>query len=126
MPIINELGKWISEENKKVLPKSLMGRAFTYTINLWDSLQNFLYNGDLQIDNNLIENSIRPNALGRKNYLFAGSHLGAQRSAMFYTFMGTCKMNGVDPLKWMTFVLDNIADHKVNRLWELFPQNVEV
>jgi len=45
---------------------------------------------------------------------------------MFYTFMGTCKMNGVDSLKWMTFVLDNIADHKVNRLWELFSQNVEV
>jgi len=65
---------------------------------LWDHLQHYLHNGELQIDNNLIENSIRPNALGRKNHLFAGSHTGAQRSAMFYTFTGTCRMHGVEPM----------------------------
>jgi transposase len=123
LPIINELGKFISEENKKVLPKSLIGKAFTYSINLWDNLQHYLYNGDLLIDNNLIENSIRPNALGRKNYLFAGSDNGALRTAMFYSFFGTCKMNGVNPDQWLKHVLENIADHKVNRLHELFPQN---
>jgi len=123
LPIINAIGKWISEENKYVLPKSLIGKAFNYTMNLWDNLQHYLYNGDLQIDNNLIENSIRPNALGRKNYLFAGSHNGAQRSAMFYSFFGTCKMNGVNPMDWLSRVLDKIADHKVNKLFELFPQN---
>lgn len=121
--IINELGKFIGEENKKVLPKSLIGKAFNYTINLWDNLQHYLYNGDLLIDNNLIENSIRPNALGRKNYIFAGSDNGAKRSAMFYSFFGTCKMNGVNPQQWLTYVLENIADHKVNRIHELFPQN---
>jgi len=78
------------------------------------------------IDNNLIENSIRPNALRRKNYLFAGSHEGAQRSAMFYSFFGTCKMHGVNPQKWMTKVLEVIADHKVNKLYELFPQNLQM
>jgi len=105
LPIINELGKWISQENKKVLPSSLIGIAFTYSINLWDSLQTYLFDGNLIIDNNLIENSIRPNALGRKNYLFAGSHEGAKRSAMFYSFFGTCKMHGVNPQKWMNKVL---------------------
>lgn len=126
LPIINELGKWIAKENKKVLPKSSIGKAFNYTINLWDELQNYLYNGALLIDNNLIENTIRPNALGRKNYLFAGSHEGAKRTAMFYSFTGTCKLHGVNPMEWMTEVLSRIADHKVNKLHELFPQNLQL
>jgi transposase len=126
LPVINELGKWIAEENKKVLPKSLIGKAFAYAINLWDQLQNFLKSGELLIDNNLIENSIRPNALGRKNYLFAGSHEGAQRTAMFYTFTGTCKMQGVEPMAWLTAVLGKIADHPVNKLFELFPGNIDI
>lgn len=124
LPIINELGKWISQQNKMVLPKSPIGKAFMYCINLWDSLQSYLYNGELLIDNNLIENTIRPNAIGRKNYLFAGSDQGAKRSAMFYSFTGTCKLNGIDPMLWLTEVLNKIADHKVNRLYELFPQNL--
>lgn len=126
LPIINEMGKWISQENKKVLPSSLIGKAFTYSINLWDSLQAYLYDGNLMIDNNLVENSIRPNALGRKNYLFAGSHEGAKRSAMFYSFFGTCKMHGVNPQQWMNKVLEIIADHKANKLYELFPQNLSL
>lgn len=126
LPIINELGKWIAKENKKVLPKSSIGKAFNYAINLWDNLQSYLYNGVLLIDNNLIENTIRPNALGRKNYLFAGSHEGAQRTAMFYSFTGTCKLHGVNPMDWLSEVLSKIADHKVNKLHELFPQNLEL
>jgi len=126
LPIINELGKWLFTESNKVLPKSSIGKAINYTKNLWDSLQAYLYNGDLHIDNNLIENSIRPNALGRKNYLFAGSHEGAQRTAMFYSFMGTCKLNGVNPEKWLAKVLSIIADYKANKLYELFPQYLEL
>lgn len=126
LPVINALGKWIVNENKKVLPRSLIGKAFNYTIMLWDSLQNYLYNGELLIDNNLIENTIRPNALGRKNYLFAGSDEGARRTAMFYTFTGTCKLHGVEPMTWLTAVLSKIADHHVNKLYQLFPQNMEL
>lgn len=126
LPIINELGKWLFKESNNVLPKSSIGKAINYTKNLWDSLQSYLYNGDLHIDNNLVENSIRPNALGRKNYLFAGSHEGAQRTAMFYSFFGTCKLNGVNPEKWLVKVLSQIADHKVNKLYELFPQNLDL
>ncbi len=73
------------------------------------------------MDNNLIENSIRPLALGRKNYLFAGSHAGAQRAAMLYSFFASCKRLGVDPRNWLRDVLERIADHPVNRLEELLP-----
>lgn len=108
------------------MPKSAIGKAFGYTINLWDSLQSYLYNGALLMDNNLIENTIRPNALGRKNYLFAGSHEGAKRTAMFYSFMGTCKLHGINPMDCLSEVLSKIADHKVNKLYELFPQNLKL
>ena len=125
LPIINKLGKWLHAERQQVLPKSLIGKAIAYTTALWDSLQNYLHDGSLQIDNNLKENSIRPIALGRKNYLFAGSHNGAQRSAMFYSFFACCKHNNIDPQKWLTYVLENIAEHKVNKLHELLPNNIE-
>jgi transposase len=116
LPVINELGKWISDENKKVLLSSGIGKAFTYAINLWDSLQHYLCNGELLIGNNLIENSIRPTALGRKNDLFAGADQGAKRTAMFYSFLGTCNMQGVEPMQWLSKVLSRIADHKANKL----------
>jgi transposase len=74
----------------------------------------------------LIENSIRPNALGRKNYLFAGSNEGAKRTAMFYSFLGTYKMQGVEPMQWLTEVLSRIADHKANKLSELLPVNFQI
>lgn len=123
LPILNELGKWLAQNNKHFVPKSLMGKACAYTMKRWDGLLAYLYDGQLQIDNNLIENTIRPNALGRKNYLFCGSHEGAQRAAMMYSFTGTCKLNGVNPLDWLKHVLEKIADHPINRIHELLPQN---
>jgi hypothetical protein len=124
LPIINELGKWLRAQRRQVLPKSPIGKAIEYVTPLWESLQNYLHDGNLHIDNNLIENSIRPVALGRKNYLFAGSHTGAQRSAMFYSFFACCKLNGINPQKWMEYVLSNIADYKVNKLQELLPNHI--
>jgi len=126
LPIINELGKWMHRERNAVLPKSLIGKAIDYCTKLWDSLMNYLKNGDFQIDNNSIENKIRPIALGRKNYLFAGSHNGAKRAAMFYTFFANCKLNDVNPEKWLNKVLDVIADWPANKLHELFPGKLEV
>ncbi|MHA1972262.1 MAG: transposase domain-containing protein [Candidatus Hodarchaeales archaeon] len=72
------------------------------------------------------ENSIRPNALGRRNHLFAGSHAGAQKAAMFYSFFGTCKFNDVDPFKWMSTVLEIMPDHPANKLVDLLPQNLDL
>lgn len=124
LPVINELGKWLHAQRRQVLPKSPIGKAVEYITPLWESLQNYLHDGNLHIDNNLIENSIRPVALGRKNYLFAGSHTGAQRSAMFYSFFACCKLNRINPQKWMEYVLSNIADYKINKLHELLPHHI--
>lgn len=74
---------------------------------------------------NLIENKIRPIALGRKNYLFAGSHPGAERSAMFYSFFACCKLNNIDPKKWMDYVLAKMADYPANKIHELLPNNID-
>jgi len=123
LPIINDLGKWLHAQRQQALPKSPMGMAIGYVIPLWVSLQNYLRDGNLHIDNNLIENSIRPVALGRKNYLFAGSHNGAQRSAMFYSFFACCKLNNINPQKWFAYVIENIADYKANKLHEILPNN---
>jgi hypothetical protein len=73
------------------------------------------------MDNNLIENSIRPVALGRKNYMFAGSHEGAKRAAINYTLMDTCKMRGIDPFKWLHEYLTKVPDWTANRIAELEP-----
>ena len=125
LPILNELGKWMVETYKTSRPKSPIGKAVAYCIPRWDNLINYLHDGSLEIDNNLAENAIRPIALGRKNYLFAGSHRGAERAAMFYSFFGTCKKNNVDPYKWLKKVLEVIPEYKVNMLHELLPQNLK-
>ena len=126
LPIINDLGKWMHHERNMVLPKSLIGKAIKYCTKLWTSLMTYLEDGNFHIDNNAIENKIRPVALGRKNYLFAGSHNGAQRTAMFYTFFANCKLNNVNPEKWLNKVLEVIADYPCNQLHDLFPGNLEV
>jgi transposase len=123
LPIMNELGKWMVETYKKFLPKGPLKDALQYTIPRWDNLLAYLYDGHLEIDNNLVENAIRPNALGRKNYLFAGLHESAQRAAMFYSFFGTCKKHNVNPFEWLRDVLERIPTHKANKLTELLPQN---
>lgn len=126
LPIINELGKWIIETYKNTNPKSPLRTATAYCIERWDNLLAYLNDGSLEIDNNLAENAIRPIALGRKNYLFAGSHRGAERAAMFYSFFATCKKNNVNPFEWLKKVLEIIPTYKVNKLVNLLPQNLEL
>ncbi len=126
LPVLNELGKWMVEIYKTSHPKSPIGKAVAYCIPRWDNLLNYLLDGSLEIDNNLAENAIRPIALGRKNYLFAGSHRGAERAAMFYSFFGTCKKNNVNPYEWLKKVLELIPEYKVNKLHELLPQNLKL
>jgi len=126
LPVMNKLGKWIVETYKTSEPKSPLGKATAYCIPRWDNLLAYLEDGSLEIDNNLAENAIRPIALGRKNYLFAGSNRGAERAAMFYSFFGTCKKNDVNPYEWLWKVLEVIPTYKVNRLTDLLPQNLEL
>ncbi len=123
LPILNQLKVWLIKNKDLVLPKSSIGKAIQYTINQWPKLIRYIEDGKYQIDNNLIENQIRPIALGRKNYLFAGSHESAQRAAMIYSLLGTCKQHNVNPREWLTYVLTVLPEHKANKLSELFPQN---
>jgi len=92
VPILSDLKSWMEKQLPQVLPKSPIGKALAYALSLWERLERYTKNGHWLIDNNLIENSIRPVALGRKNYMFAGSHEGAQRAAMMYSFFGSCKI----------------------------------
>jgi len=126
LPILNALGTWMAEQVRTTLPKSPFGKALIYSVSRWDNLMVYLKDGHLEIDNNLVENSIRPNALGRRNHLFAGSHAGAQKAAMFYSFFGTCKMNNVDPFTWFKTVLEIIPDYPANKLVDLLPQNLDL
>lgn len=123
LPVINELGKWMFEEIKNTLPKSQIGKAMAYAYARWDALSAYLYDGNLEIDNNLVENAIRPVALGRKNYLFAGSHEAAQRAAMIYSFFAICKKHEVNPFQWLKHTLGNIMSINHKNLKELYPQN---
>jgi len=122
-PILEKLHSWMQQEYIKVLPKSAIGKAFVYSLNLWDKLSGYTEDGKYLIDNNLIENAIRPLALGRKNYLFAGSHKAAQHAAMMYSFFATCKINDVNPYLWLHDVFKRLPEHKANKLEELLPQN---
>jgi transposase len=126
LPVMNKLGALIAKYSKTALPKSPMGIALAYSIQRWDNLLAYLYDGCLEIDNNLVENAIRPNALGRKNYLFAGSHDAAQRAAIFYSLFGTCKKNNVNPYLWLKKVLEVIPEYPANKLTDLLPQNLKI
>jgi transposase len=121
LPVLQELEKWMKEQLPEVLPKSSIGQAITYTLRLWNRLTRYIENGQAEIDNNLIENSIRPVALGKKNYLFAGSHEAAQHAAMIYSFLGTCKINNIEPYSWLKDTLSRIPDHSIQKLDELLP-----
>jgi len=123
LPVLNELGKWIFEQIKSTLPKSQIGKAMQYSYNRWDALSAYLYDGNLLIDNNQIENSIRGLALGRKNYLFAGSHEAAQRAAMIYSFFAICKKHNINPYNWLKNTLLNISTINHKNITDLYPQN---
>jgi len=123
VPILTQMETLLKEEIYKVLPKSAIGKAMAYTLKLWPRLVRYVEDGRFQIDNNLIENSIRPVALGRKNYLFAGSHDAAQNAAMIYSLLATCKINNVEPFKWLRNVLEVLPEYvgKEDQLHKLLP-----
>jgi transposase len=117
----NAFKKWCIEEYQKVLPKSAIGEAIAYALRRMGNMELYLVDGKIEIDNNLVENIIRPVAIGRKNYLFAGSHEAAQRSAMIYTFFALCKHHQINPEEWLTDVLNRIYLTKLSQLPQLLP-----
>lgn len=122
-PILDELEQWLRMEINVVAPKSPIGTAIAYTLGLWQRLRAYTLDGHYLIDNNRIENTIRPLAIGRKNYLFAGSDRGARNAALIYSLLGTCKLHGVEPFAYLSDVIARIPEHKANRLSQLLPQN---
>lgn len=123
VPVLHALKEWLQEQHPQVVPQSPIGKAIAYSLDRWDKLCIYTQEGWLLIDNNGVENAIRPVALGRKNYLFAGSHEAAQRSAMLYSLLGTCKLHDINPFEWLKDVLAKAPSHPINRIEELLPHN---
>jgi transposase len=123
LPILLSFEQWMKQEYIKVTPKSAIAKALGYCMGRWRELRVYTTDGKFNIDNNPVENSIRPVAIGRKNYLFAGSQEAAKRSAMLYSLLGTCKLHSINPLIWLTDVLKRINAHPINQIEDLLPQN---
>lgn len=123
VPILNELDKWMIEKYKTLLPSSPIRTAIAYSLERWERLCYYTKDGMLNPDNNPVERQIRPVALGRRNFLFAGSHKAAERLAMIYSLLGTCKLNDVNPYEWLKDVLDKINSWPINKIHELLPHN---
>ena len=123
VPILKEFKQWLMGQYKKRLPSEPISQAINYSLERWDRLSYYTTDGKLKPDNNPVERSIRPIALGRKNFLFAGSTKGAERLAIIYSLIGTCNMNGVNPYDWLKDVIGKINTYKLSQIHELLPHN---
>lgn len=123
VPVLEELGKWLDGEIMELTPTSPLGKAVAYSKARWAGLSAYAMHGQIEIDNNIVENSIRPLAITRKNFLFCGSHRAAETAAGMLSFMSTCKRNGVNEFEWMKDVFERIQSHKQKDLYQLLPDN---
>jgi transposase len=123
-PLMDDLHRWLNKTLAGLSRKSDTAVAIRYALSRWRALGRFLDDGHIEMDNSAAERALRVVALGRKNYLFAGSDAGGERAAAVYSLLGTAKLNGLDPEFYLRHVLERIADHPVNRLHELLPWNL--
>ena len=122
-PLFDDLKKWLDAQLPKISGKTPLAQAIRYALNRLPKARGYLGNGILELDNNTVERAMKPVALGRKNWLFAGSQGGGKAMAIAFTLIETAKLNNVDPQAWLTWVLERIADHKINHIDELLPWN---
>ncbi|SAL07421.1 transposase IS66 [Caballeronia calidae] len=123
-PLLGVLEMSMREKLATLWPKAPLVEAINYSLNRWDGLTLFCDDGRIEISNVLAENALRCVALGRRNFMFAGSDSGGERAAAMYSLIGSCKLNNINPRAYLEFVLTHIADHQANRIDELLPWNV--
>ena len=123
-PLLESLKQWLAETLGKLSRKSDTAMAVRYALGQWEALLRFCDDGGIEIDNNAAERALRCVALGRKNFLFAGSDGGGESAAAIYSLIGSAQLNGIDPESYLRNVLSRIADHPINRIEELLPWNV--
>ena len=123
-PLLDDFRQWMEKTLRQLSPKSETVGAIRYALSRWRALTRYAEDGKLEIDNSAAERALRAVALGRKNYLFAGSDAGGERAAAMYSLIGSAKLNGLDQELYLRTVLARIADHSVNRITELLPWNL--
>ncbi len=126
-PILKAFFKWLTENQPKVLPKSKLGDAFTYALNQWSQLSAYADHGEVHIDNNLVENLIRPFALGRRNWLFVGNERGGHAAALLYSLIQTCKLNNINSRAYFEYILNQVPKLRRGEIEakSLLPQFIE-
>ena len=122
-PLVAELESWMRSERARLSRHADVAKAMDYMLKRWAAFTRFLSDGRICLTNNAAERALRGIAIGRKNWLFAGSDRGGERAAAMYTLIATAKLNNVDPQAWLADVLRRIADHPARRLNELLPWN---
>ena len=122
--MLESLLAWLKATLAKLSQKSDVAVAIRYALDRWDALLRFSEDGRVEMDNNAAERSLRAVALGRKNYLFAGSDAGGERAAAVYSLLGSAKLNGIDPESYLSLVLRRIADHPIKHIADLLPWNL--
>lgn len=120
-PLLESMHEWLQATLDKVSKKTETAAAIQYALGRWTALMRYSEDGSIEIDNNAAERALRAVAIGRKNYLFAGSDMGGERAAAIYSLIGSAKLNGLDPEAYLREVLVRIADHPINRITELLP-----
>ena len=122
-PLVSELESWMRNERARLSRHADVAKAMDYMLKRWAAFTRFLSDGRICLTNNAAERALRGIAIGRKNWLFAGSDRGGERAASMYTLIATAKLNNIDPQTWLADVLRRIADHPARRLHELLPWN---
>src|SRR4030088_177301 len=122
-PLVESMYLWLKASLATLSRKSDTAAASHPALSLWDAMVRYLDDGRIEIDNSAAERALRGVAVGRRNYLFAGSDRGGERAAVFYTLIGSAKLNGLDPEAYLQHVLTHIADHPITRIEELLPWN---
>jgi hypothetical protein len=123
-PLMHELKAWFEQTLARVSKKSELAVSIRYALTRWVALTRFIDDGRVEIDNNAAERALRCVALGRKNFLFAGSDAGGERAAAIYSLIGTAKLNGLDPEAYLRYVITHINEHRISKVAELLPWNV--